>query len=76
MVNLVINSQTVDRKVIPIDLYKCALDAGDYDLHHFCDQWLMPCILIKEKNGKYSIEILEELVAEFQHKNNTLNDFD
>jgi len=37
MVNLVINSQTIDRKVIPIDLYHSALDAGHYDLHHFCD---------------------------------------
>lgn len=44
MVNLVINSQTIDRKVIPIDLYHSALDAGHYDLQHFCDQSLMPCI--------------------------------
>lgn len=62
MVNLVINSQTIDRKVIPIDLYHSALDAGHYDLHHFCDQSLMPCIQITEKNGKYSLEVLDELV--------------
>jgi len=32
MVNLVIDAQVVDRKVIPIDLYHCALDAGQFDL--------------------------------------------
>jgi hypothetical protein len=37
VVTLVINDKTVDRKVIQIDLYHCALDAGDYDLKHFCD---------------------------------------
>jgi len=37
MVNLVINSKIIDRKVIPIDLYHSALDAGDYDLDHYCD---------------------------------------
>jgi len=65
MVTLFLKEESIDRKVLPIDIYSATMALGLFDLEQFCKIWLMPCLGIKErKNGSLRLQIKEKLLVD------------
>jgi hypothetical protein len=60
MVTLLKRLVPLDRKILPIDIYSGAMAVGLYDLDHFCQEWVMPCLQIKELKGKKQCIVVNE----------------
>lgn len=42
---------------------------GLFDMDQFCQEWLMPCLTVKDKGkGKFCMEVNEQLLSEIQRK--------
>lgn len=65
MVTLLRRHVPLDRKILPIDIYFGAMAVGLYDLEQFCQEWLMPCLSVKDGKKKL-IEVSEQHLAKLK----------